>query len=164
MTGSRSKLHGRYVRRVINERGNYEYTFECSRVYDILLDDQPLTITIEKQKSRRTIEQNAYMWAIIHDIAEHRNGRANSENEWDVYIEALEQAGAKYEVITCVPDAEELLRQSCRAVKLLTSTTIKGRQFNAYKCFYGSSAMTKQEMADLLDEVLIIASKEGINT
>lgn len=116
-----------------------------------------------KSKPKRSLEQNALLWAIIHDIAEHRNGRANTENEWEIYIEALERAGAKYELITCLPQAEGILRETSRAIKLITQTEVKGKTFNSYKVFYGSSKMTKEEMAKLLDETINIAYDEGID-
>lgn len=161
------KINATFERFSYTASGDIELTFRTSRVAEqyarSLEGGSTYALEAIKAKPKRTLEQNALMWALIHDIAEHRNGRANSENEWEVYIEALERAGAKYELITCLPKAETILRETSRAIKLLTSTEIKGKTFNSYKVFYGSSKMNKEEMAKLLDEVIDIAYQEGID-
>lgn len=162
------KINATFERQSYDRDGNIELTFKTSRVSDhwakSLEYGASYTLEALKAKPKRSLEQNALLWAIIHDIAEHRNGRANSGGEWEIYIEALERAGAKYELITCLPQAEQILRDTSRAIKYLTSTEIKGKTFNAYKVFYGSSKMNKSEMAKLLDEVIDMAYQEGIDT
>lgn len=161
------KINATFERQSYDRDGNIELTFKTSRVSDHWAKSLEYggTYTLEalKAKPKRSLEQNALLWALIHDIAEHRNGRANTENEWEIYIEALERAGAKYELITCLPQAEQILRETSRAIKFLTSTEIHGKTFNAYKVFYGSSKMNKEEMAKLLDETINIAYEEGID-
>ncbi len=161
------KINATFERQSYDRDGNIEITFKTSRVSDHWAKSLEYggTYTLEalKAKPKRSLEQNALLWALIHDIAEHRNGRANTENEWEIYIEALERAGAKYELITCLPQAEQILRETSRAIKFLTSTEIHGKTFNAYKVFYGSSKMNKEEMAKLLDETINIAYEEGID-
>lgn len=161
------KINATFERQSYDRDGNIEITFKTSRVSDHWAKSLEYggTYTLEalKAKPKRSLEQNALLWALIHDIAEHRNGRANTDNEWEIYIEALERAGAKYELITCLPQAEQILRETSRAIKFLTSTEIHGKTFNAYKVFYGSSKMNKEEMAKLLDETINIAYEEGID-
>ena len=162
------KINATFERFGYRPDGDIELTFSTSRVAETfaksLENGSCYILDATKGKPKRTLEQNALMWSIIQDIAEHRNGRANSENEWDVYIEALERAGAKYELITCLPQAEQILRETSRAIKWVTTSVIKGKTFNAYKVFYGSSKMNKEEMAKLLDEVIDIAYQEGVDT
>lgn len=161
------KVNASFERLSYDRDGNIELTFRTSRVSDhwakTLDYDSNYVLEVVKAKPKRSLEQNALLWALIHDIAEHRNGRANTENEWEIYIEALERAGAKYELITCLPQAEQILRETSRAIKFLTSTEIHGKTFNAYKVFYGSSKMNKEEMAKLLDETINIAYEEGVD-
>lgn len=161
------KINATFQRFGYDPDGNIELTFKASKTADHLAralePGANYILEANQAKPKRTLEQNNFMWAMIHDIAEHRNGRANTENEWDVYLEALEKAGAKYEVITCVPQAEKLLKDTSRAIKLLTTKEVNGKTFNAYKVFYGSSKMNKEEMAKLLDEVIDIAYQEGID-
>ena len=161
------KINATFERQSYDREGNIEITFKTSRVSDhwakALEYGESYQLEAIKSKPKRSLEQNALLWATIHDIAEHRNGRANTENEWEIYIEALEKAGAKYELITCLPQAEKILRETSRAIKFLSSTEVKGKTFNSYKVFYGSSMMNKEEMAKLLDEVINIAYAEGID-
>ena len=122
----------------------------------------PLDVQITKAKGKRSIEQNKYMWALIGEIDKVRNGGRHSD-DWAVYIEALENAGAKCEHVACKLEAERMLKEQFRAVQYVMPT-----EFNDnmawYKCFYGSSKMTTAEMSELIDAVLDIAAKEGIDT
>lgn len=155
-----------YLKKVTNEDGNIEVTFVINNYHDKQivneLEKETLyRINCSKAKSRRTIEQNKLMWAILHEIAVARGGeRAN--DDWDIYLEALERAGAKYEYIAVLPQAEELLKQQFRAVKKMNSFEHKGNTFNSYKVFYGSSKMNKEEMKLLLETVLDMAAEYGI--
>lgn len=121
----------------------------------------PLSVQITKAKGKRSIEQNRYMWALIDEIDRARNG-GRSSDDWAVYIEALERAGAKFERISCKAEAERMLKEQFRAVQFVRVFDDEGR--NEYKCFYGSSKMNTKEMSELIDAVLDIAAAEGINT
>lgn len=121
----------------------------------------PLAVQITKAKSKRSIEQNKYMWALLNEIDKERNG-GRSCDDWAVYIEALERAGAKFERISCKAEAERMLKEQFRAVQFVRVFDDEGR--NEYKCFYGSSKMNTKEMSELIDAVLDIAAAEGINT
>lgn len=101
------------------------------------------------------------MWAIIHEINVAR-GTERATDDWNIYIEALERAGAKYEYVAVLPDAEELLSQQFRAIKYMNSFEHNGRTFNSYKVFYGSSKMDTKEMTMLLETVLDMATEQGI--
>ena len=121
----------------------------------------PLAVEITKARGKRSIEQNKYMWVLIGEIDKARNGGRPSD-DWAVYIEALERAGAKCEHISCKAEAERMLKEQFRAIQFVRAYDDEGR--NEYKCFYGSSKMTTKEMSELIDAVLDIAADEGINT
>ena len=101
------------------------------------------------------------MWEIVHEINVAR-GTERATDDWDVYLEALERAGAKYEYIAVLPSAENLLKDQFRAIKQMNSFEYNGKTFNSYKVFYGSSKMDKKEMGMLLDTVLDMAAELGI--
>ena len=122
----------------------------------------PLTVHITKAKGKRSIEQNKYMWALIGEIDRARNGGRHSD-DWAVYIEALERAGAKCEHIACREAAERMLKEQFRAVEFVRVYDAD-KHVNEYKCFYGSSKMSTTEMSELIDVVLDIAAEEGIDT
>lgn len=155
-----------YVKKVTNEDGNTEITFVINNYRDKELvkeleKDTLYRINCNVVKSKRTIEQNRLMWAIIHEINVAR-GTERATDDWDIYIESLERAGAKYEYIAVLPEAEELLKQQFRAIKLMNSFEHNGRTFNSYKVFYGSSKMNTKEMTMLLETVLDMAAEMDI--
>ncbi len=155
-----------YLKRVVNEDGDTEVTFKISNYRDKevikeLQKDVPYRISCNVIKSKRSLEQNALMWKIIHEINVAR-GTERATDEWNIYIEALERAGAKYEYLAVLPEAEKLLKEQFRAIKLMNSFEHNGRTFNSYKVFYGSSKMNTKEMTLLLETVLDMAAEMDI--
>lgn len=122
--------------------------------------DKLLALDINPVKSKRSAEQNKYMWALLHDIDIAMNGE-NSNAEWDIYCDALEKAGAKFEYMQCRIEAEEMLKHYFRAVRYVAPAD---EGFGIYKCYWGSSKMDTKEMGKLIDTVLDMASEVGIET
>ena len=155
-----------YLKRVVNEDGDTEVTFKISNYRDKeiikeLQKDVPYRIGCDVIKSKRSIEQNKLLWSLIHEINVAR-GTERATDDWDIYIEALERAGAKYEYMAVLPEAEGLLKENFRAVQYMNSFEHKGRTFNSYKVFYGSSKMNTKEMTMLLETVLDMAAEMDI--
>lgn len=155
-------ITGIYTKKVTNEKGECEITITLPYFQEISLEKEKLyRIAFNEIKSKRTLEQNALMWSLIHEIAVARSGeRAN--DDWEIYIEALERAGARFEYIASLPEAEEMLKSQFRAIKLMNKFLHNGKLFNQYKVFYGSSKLDKKEMGLLLQTVMDMASEEGI--
>lgn len=152
------KVIGKVNKRVVNEDGNLEITFEVSNLYQqeqlkVLNKEQEYRLEIDEIKQQRSVYQNNLMWKIIHDIAVARGTDRASEDDWNVYLEALERAGAKFEYIAVLPQAESILKEQFRAVKLMNSFEHKGKTFNQYKVYYGSSKLNTKEMTNLLEIV-----------
>jgi hypothetical protein len=130
---------------------------ECGVDYDL---------NIAEFKGKRSLRQNAYMWALLGEIAE----KMNYDNDsMGIYIQLLEQYSFKYDVKSCLVGDKEILQKSYRAIKLIQNATLykeDGEQieFEFYKCFIGSSKFTKEEMIVLIDGVLDLAVKCGIDT
>ena len=108
---AKTKIVANYLRKAINEDGNLEVTFEVSNYhykrYCQDLQKKPYTLEIAEVKNKRSINQNNYLWALIHEITQHPN--ASSDDDWDMYCILLSQAGAKFEYITCLAEALETL-------------------------------------------------------
>lgn len=162
-------LNATYIRRQTNEDGKVEITFELNsfadaQIINLLEKGSPYQLRITEVKQDRSIRQNHLLWSAIHKISVVRNSElATSEDDWEVYLEALERAQAKFEVIAIKPEAIPMLKQQFRAVKELNRfTTSKGVEMAQCKVFYGSSKMDVQEMGKLIDTVLAMASEEGI--
>lgn len=117
----------------------------------------PLEIALEKEyqleikelKSTRTIQQNRYMWSLIHEIS-----KVQGMEDMEVYIQALEEANAKYEYIMAPEEAEENLKKGFRAVKVTRPEIHTGKKFYIYKCFVGSSKFNVTEMKQLIDVIV----------
>lgn len=120
------------------------------------------SLEIKEVKNKRTLAQNRYMWALLHEIDIAINGRAT--DEMDVYVLCLERANAKFEYIACLPEAEQALKENFRAVKFIKKVDLNGKEGNMYKVFIGSSKMDTKEMTVLIDTVLDIAEQVGIET
>lgn len=161
-------FRARFLRKARNEDGRTEITLELASIQDDLIIEQLqknalYRLNFSEVKSKRTLQQSAYMWALIHDISVARNSElATSDDDWVVYIEALEKAQAKFEYVACLPEAYEMLKDQFRASKIMNEFEHNGNTFVQAKVFYGSSKMDVKEMAKLLDTVIMMAQEEGV--
>ena len=160
-------FHARFLRKARNEEGRTEITLELSSPMDEAiieeLEKALYRVNMTPVKSRRSIDQNKLLWSLLHDISMARNSElATSDDDWNVYIEALERAQAKFEYVACLPDAYELLKTQFRASKIMNEFEHNGKTFVQAKVFYGSSKMDVKEMAKLLDTVIMMAQEEGV--
>lgn len=106
-------------------------------------------LEIKELKSTRTLQQNRYMWSLIHEIS-----KQQEMDDMEVYIQALEEANAKYEYIMAPEEAEENLKKGFRAVKITRPEIHNGKKFYIYKCFLGSSKFNVTEMKQLIDVIV----------
>lgn len=121
--------------------------------------DKYYVCDIKEPKSKRTLQQNAYMWKIIHEIA-----KRQGQDDMEIYINALEESNAKYEYIMGLESIEEELKKNFRAVKIVRPEEHNGKKFLIYKVFIGSSKFDKEEMSMLLETVLRYATELNIPT
>lgn len=129
---------------------------------DLELDpEKHYTLELKEVRSKRTLQQNKYMWALIHKIANHESMQMN---EVEIYTSALEEANAKYIYLLGVSEAEGELRKNFRAVKVVRPTYENGKEYIVYKCFVGSSKLDTKEMKKLLDIIIAWAEELGIET
>lgn len=164
-------FNGKLIHKSVNDAGLTVLTVVVSGYGDnIKVEDLTVgtdyRIDCSERRPQRTLEQNALMWRIIHEIAVSRcTERATTADEWNIYIEALERSGAKYEWIAALPQAEKMLKLKFRALQKKNSfKNHKGIIFNGYKAFYGSSEMDTAEMSRLLETIMDMAAEEGIPT
>lgn len=162
-------FNAQYARKQTTEDGRVELVFTLANYADALisaeLEKETLyRLALTKVKSKRTLEQNALMWATIHEIAVAENGEnATTDDEWEIYLQCLLQAGAKNEVVVVRQEALPMLAETFRAYKELgTIESPNGWQMAQVRVFYGSSKMDAGEMAKLLDVVIDRAYQNGI--
>src|SRR5690625_4565114 len=76
-------------------------------------------VDIKEYKSKRSLEQNRYLWLLITEIAKKENGGiANQDNITATYCNLLEKANAKFEFILCSPDAIKEFKKRFRAIRI----------------------------------------------
>ena len=120
--------------------------------YLLKLDrNKQYSMDIKEPKSKRTLQQNKYMWALINEIA-----KKQYQDEMEVYIQALEEANTKYTWLKGLKETKEELLKVFRAVKI---TRYDEDGFAIFKCFYGSSKMNTKEMSELLEIIISWASE-----
>lgn len=160
------KLVGNYSRCGKNESFETEITFTIRENYKHLIQDlnkeDLYSITISKARDKRTEQQNKYMWALIGEIDKARNGD-RSNDDWEIYLEALVRAGAKFTHLLVEPQAVPMLRESFRAIQLTRKIQVGDKVFCDYKCYEGSSKMDKKEMANVIETILDMASECGLD-
>ena len=149
------------VKQVFRNIKNQMFLFE-NLFNDIQVDlNKEYVIDIKEVRSKRTLQQNKYMWALIHEIADHEDV---NQDEMDIYTFALEEARAKYIYLLGTPDAEDELRKNFRAVRVVRPTEENGKKFIVYKCFIGTSKMDTKQMNKVLDVIIAWAEELGIET
>ena len=121
-------------------------------------------VDIKEYKSKRSLEQNRYLWLLITEIVKKENGGiANRDNITATYYNLLEKANAKFEFILCSPDAIKEFKKRFRAIRINGTYTIENVEYMQLQVFYGSSTMNTKEMSQLIDTTLDYAYEVGIN-
>lgn len=161
------KLIGTYDRTIKDLEGNAIVSFAIPNIrhQNILKELDPkktYSIEVKEVKKKRSINQNRYMWSLINQIDIAINGKPC--DDWEIYIMALERAGAKCDYIAALPETEEALKQNFRAIKFIKKVDLNGKEGNMYKVYIGSSKMDTKEMNLLIDTILDIAEEVGIET
>ena len=123
--------------------------------------DKEYSMEIKEVRSHRTLQQNKYMWALIHEIAHHES---MNQSEVEVCTLALEEANAKYIYLLGTPEVEDELKKNFRAVRVVRPTIENGKEFIVYKCFIGTSKMDTKEMTKVVDIIIAWAEELGIET
>ncbi len=161
----------KYLRYGFDQDNNIELTLLINhksslREINQLEKDIEYDLNLSKLKSKRSLRQNRYMWALLGEIAL----KMNYDNDsMGIYIQLLEQYSFKYDVKSCLVGDKGILQKSYRAIKLIQNATLykedgEAIEFEFYKCFIGSSKFSKEEMIVLIDGVLSLAVKCGIDT
>lgn len=127
---------------------------------DLKLDSEKIyKIEITEMKSKRSLWQNKYCWAIIDKIAKHEG-----MDDLDVYCQIIELAKIRTEFIETIPEAIERLQRAFRVVRVLEERlSLKGVKTVIAKCYYGSSTFDTKEMSDFIERLLDYASRIGID-
>lgn len=129
------------------------------------IDEKKLyEVEFNEYKSKRSLEQNRYLWLLITEITKKENGgRATSEDLIITYCNLLEQANAKFDFLLIPNEAISEFKKRFRAVRLINHVKIKGVVYAQIQAFWGSSTMNTTEMSELIDTTLNYAYEVGVD-
>ena len=126
------------------------------------LTDETYKIEIKKVKSKKSLQQNNYAWAIMSEIAKSLDLYPDSEA---VYLQIVKMAKIQTEYIMALDDegVVKSLKKAFRAVIKVDERDYNGKQMAVYECCYGMSTFDKDDMIRFIDVLLDYATKNGIS-
>jgi len=129
------------------------------QVNELDYEDKYYTIEIKERKSKRSVESNRMMWALLGELE-----KVTRETAMDWYIKALQDCNIKCEYLWATEQAEKGLQAQFRAVQRIKPHKIGGSDGWLYKVFIGSSKFTTAEMTELIETVLRYCEEHYIDT
>jgi hypothetical protein len=159
---------GKYIRRSINENGKLEIVFEIDNYYskiesEDLKKDIVYKFEPKELKANKSYEQVKMIWEILTLISEKQCGKYDKENIENLYASCLVKAGVKHEYMLVQKEAIETLKKAFRIVVEKENREYNNKQMVVVQCFYGLSKLDKRESSQLIEIVLDMAVKEGID-
>lgn len=111
---------------------------------------------IKEYKSKRSLNQNAYFYKLIGEIAD--NLRVSKA---EIHLKLLKDYGQS-EVISVLSEID--ISGYFRYYEEIGKGTVNGKEFTHYRVYKGSSEMNSKEMSILLDGTVKEAEHLGIPT
>lgn len=157
------KIVAKKLRNLVNEQGNLELTLEIENFYyqqavKELEVGKYYNVEFKEPKSKRSINQNKYMWALINEIAEH----IGEVDTYELYLQFLEIANAKIDYLIFEPSIVDKVRPYFRGMQFVRSVDVDGDIKHEYKVYLGSSQFDTKEMNRLIDVILNYAYEIGV--
>lgn len=138
------------------------------QVYEELKDCEKLSFEIKRYRRKRSLDANAYYWALCAKIAK-VVGASNPE----IHNKMLRLYGQPYLIdghalYTPVPNTEEAIRQvdNSEDYHLIATTEVRrgkdGIDYRTYKMLRGSHTYNTEEMSRLIDGLIYECRNVGI--
>lgn len=124
--------------------------------------EKKLEVDIKPYHSKRSIEQNKLLWALLEKMAIAMSGKKNKMSSEECYCIMLEEANVSYDYILALPEAEELLKRTFRVVRKVGEREVNGKTLNLYQYFIGSSKFNTKEMTELIESTLDKLAELGV--
>lgn len=118
--------------------------------------DRNKLFEIKEYKARRTLNQNAYAWKLINEL-----GNKLKISKEDLYLQMLEDYGQSI-VVSLLKEINP--EHYFKYYKLIGSGEVKGKEFNHYRVYKGSSEFNTLEMKYFLDGIIQECENVGIPT
>lgn len=132
-------------------------TGNAKEIINFLMDQEKEKLfDISEHKNKRSLNANAYMWALINQIANVM--RLSKE---DVYLQMLKDYGQS-EVISLLSEIN--IDGYFKYYEVIGESSLNGKDFKHIKIYKGSSEFDTKEMSILIDGVVNEAQQLGIET
>ena len=118
--------------------------------------DKNKKFEIKEYHKKRSLNANAYAWALIGKIADVLR---NSKDE--IYLEMLKKYGQS-EIVSVLSDINAT--GYFKYFEEIATVKLQGKNFTHYKVFKGTSEYNTSEMAVFIDGVISEADELGIDT
>lgn len=155
---------------VINKDNRYSAEFGFKELKE-LEKGSKIKITAVKYKSKRSLEQNRMLWALIEKIALMQTGYSRKEDVEECYCNLIEEANIvnTYDWIPALESSKKNLEAIYRVVKnygeriIINPKTKKETECVLFKCYKGSSHFNTKEMTELIDLALDTLADLGVS-
>lgn len=120
-----------------------------------------LTLTVERQRKKRSLEQNRMMWELLTIMADTYNaGKAGGTTPEACYIEMLEEYGLEYDFLELPVAAVPILRKAYRLVYVVE---LLDNDRCIVKASMGSSSFSTAQMTAFIDGIFDRLAEMGVN-
>lgn len=123
-------------------------------------DNKPYIISIDRQKRKRSLNANAYMWQLCHKIAE----KVGATKE-TVYRKNIREVGSFETVELISAGAARFIRRwQANGLGWIAEPLSERNGYTTIIAYYGSSSYTTAEMSRLIEAVVEEAKGLGVET
>jgi hypothetical protein len=122
------------------------------------LRDKKLSIELKQFRNKRSLDANAYLWALLQKMADKLN---TSKDE--LYIEILSRYGVFTHMVV-KENVVDRVMQEWKVCKNLGQVTVNGQTGIQLQCYFGSSGYDSKEMSVLINGVVSECKDLDIDT
>lgn len=126
------------------------------------LKDADIEVTVKKWREKRSLNANAYAWALINQIA-----FKTKQKVTDVYRNAIREVGGNTDIVCVMDRAVERLRDSWEKNGIGWITETLDSKLDGCTnviLYYGSSTFDTAQMSVFIDSIVQDAKALGIET
>lgn len=127
------------------------------------ITEKELSVEVVRQKRKRSLDANAYMWELLTKIANKLSETDKGITNWWVYLQALKKYGQSTYIVV-KPSVVDKVKEQWRECEELGEIEINGQKGIQIQCFFGSSSYTSIEFSRLLGGIIEDAKDLGIDT
>lgn len=162
--------------KMVDEEGNILVTFVASgyerRIAEMAVEESKkmtggIMVETKEKKAKRSLEQNAMLWALLTKLAIVTAGNKSTETINGLYCDMLKETNADSTYIAAPGTTEDDLAKVFRAVRKVGERTVRDkdnqyRQLTLFQCFPGSSKFDVKQMTELIEVTLDKCAEFGI--